>query len=254
MDSMRTLSRVPVLFSFPLAVCVSILTAGGGGLVCAQDDLELPERAVVGLSLRDQEVRPNAVIRPPASPTGDSSRQGISKLGAGHVSWRLFKPDANGVSEVAGDAVTPPVLSTTAVELIRGIILLPGETALELTGTKFEVIGQRDEETRGKMHGAHAEALQRKIENYTNSVPVAPAFEGVRDHGALSPQSTLVALESLLGNEADDRAEQGIAEAVILGFATAGKKVHDVIVVRDATVPGIFKVVVLGAKPEQGTG
>jgi len=123
-----------------------------------------------------------------------------------------------------------------------------------LTGTKFEVIGQRDEETRGKMHGAHAEALQRKIENYTNSVPVAPAFEGVRDHGALSPQSTLVALESLLGNEADDRAEQGIAEAVILGFATAGKKVHDVIVVRDATVPGIFKVVVLGAKPEQGTG
>lgn len=245
------------LFSFPLALAVTaalFAVSGGIGLVQAQDGLDLPERIgprTEGSSLRRKELRPNAVVRPPGSGAAAAPGPGAAGFGTGRLSWRLFKPNQEGVAEVAGEG-SPTVLRTTPVERIRGIVLLPGETALELTDVDRELVaGGRDAgggAGDAASRAARALALRRQIEDYTSGVRVAPAFEGIRDHGTRPSSETITLLQSLLGKSVEGEAERGIAEALILGFAASGRMVDDVIVVKDDTAPGVFKVVVLWAK------
>ena len=100
--------------------------------------------------------------------------------------------------------------------------------------------------------------VRRHLERYAAAVRVAPAFEGLRDHGTSPPDGTIVELRSLLGREVGEATEKSIAEAIILGFATSGRPIEDVVILRDTTASGVFKVMVFQrdslVKAGQGRG
>jgi len=237
---------LPMSIFQPITLGLVAAAVLSGGVVTshAQSDLELPTRASArpGLSLRQQEHQPSLVVRPPSGP-GTQSAQSSGIFGDSEpLRWRTYRPTPKGVEEVAAAPVPRalPILKTTPVALLHSIVLLPGETALELVGVDASPAAMT---LRGDASGK-ANAVRQHLRTYASEVKVAPDFIGVRDHGTRPPEDTMRTLHNLLGQVIGEGSERSVAEALILGFATAGQPLEDVVVVRDESAPGTYKVIV----------
>lgn len=225
----------------------------------AQEELALPERGAPrnGPTLRQREMKPNLVVTPPPLPgTAPSEKSPWDRL-----RWKTFTPDTASV-ETPMPKMEPPKSDSNlpkirvapalpAEEFLRGVILLPGNTALELAGTDLEAFksaapSPASEVSSGQPSASDGrwEAIVKRLDEYAAGVQVAPGFEGMRDHGTRPPPEVIKSLNAMKGSHLGQGATRKIAEAIVLGFAMAGQSIFDVVVIPDSTAPGIFKAIV----------
>jgi len=160
---------------------------------------------------------------------------GVGAGGASQVPGLLRSPEANEPQRKARFVPTDPI--------VRGFILLPGETALELAGTPGapSALAAAD-------HHAGADAVRKHLRTYTAGVRAPKDFVGVKAYGITMPDMVEELLHDMIGIRETETTDREAAEAVILACATNGVGVEDVVVIRDEGPLGIYKIVVFTKK------